>query len=503
MSASPTSWNPAPPGLAVPLGSRPMAAPNLNWWLLLICLAGIIIVLADGFTRPSMIEAENIALEPLTYEPYEGAFVFAVFMLPLTLGYATSAGASRKEALLLWFILCTVAYAKDFSYIKVPESKLFITDIVLAVLLASQYKRMGRALRALGMLPVLALSAFVLSGMISAARGFLGGEEKALVFRDSAIFAYSFFLFPGFLLVSSWTGVKRFFLFFTLGAVFCSLNAAAWFVMQPGQRRYLGYGIYVVIALLGLLLGRANGILKRSGWFLPAVLTIGILLFNSRAAYAAMAGAIAVILLVGVQLQQKHAIRARLNLVFKLTAMLCLVLAIVLQTRTGSTFVERSLEEVTAAALDPSQDPTSQFRFMAWAEAITRFSRNPVVGEGYGVPFTFDIYNEDPRPHDTYLTILYKMGIVGISPFLFLLATFFFRSWRTLFANRTRKETAWLYVLLVGVVAQCLNGLFNYVVESPFMASMFWISIGMGFRMILILRSNADQSVRVSNELAL
>ena len=67
--------------------------------------------------------------------------------------------------------------------------------------------------------------------------------------------------------------------------------------MQPGQRRYMGYGIYVVIALLGLLLGRANGIFRRSGWFLPAVLTIGILLFNARAAYAAMAGAIAVILL--------------------------------------------------------------------------------------------------------------------------------------------------------------------------------------------------------------
>jgi len=159
-------------------------------------------------------------------------------------------------------------------------------------------------------------------------------------------------------------------------------------------------------------------------------------------------------------------------------------------------------EEVTAAALDPSQDPTSQFRFMAWAEAITRFSQNPVVGEGYGVPFTFDIYDDDPRPHDTYLTILYKMGIVGFSPFLLLLATFFFRGWRTVLANRNRQETVWLYVLLVGLVAQCLNGLFNYVVESPYMASMFWISIGMGFRMVLMLQSSAGLAVRSTQELA-
>jgi O-antigen ligase len=501
MSTSPTSWTPSPPDLALSVGSRSMGAPNLNWWLLLICLVGLLIVLGDGFTRPSMIDAEETAIEPLTYEPYQGAFVFAFFMLPLTLGYATSAGIARKEALFLWFILCTIAYAKDFSYIGIPGSKVFVTDIVLAILLASQYKFLRNALRSLGILPVLALAAFVLSGVISAVRGFLGGEERALVFRDSAIFVYSSFLLLGFLLISSWSGVRRVFLFFTLGVVFCSLNAAAWFVMQPGQRRYMGYGIYVVIALLGLLLGRANGILKRSGWFLPGVLTIGILLFNARAAYAAMAGTIAVVLLVGVQLQKKHAIRARLNLVFKLTAMLVLVLAIVLQTRTGSMFIERSLEEVTAAALDPSQDPTSQFRFLAWAEAITRFSRNPAVGEGYGVPFTFDIYNDDPRPHDTYLTILYKMGIVGIFPFLFLLATFFLRSGRALFAHRTRRETVWLYVLLVGVVAQCLNGLFNYVVESPFMASMFWISIGMGFRMVLMLQSNTVETDRFSNEL--
>jgi O-antigen ligase len=303
-------------------------------------------------------------------------------------------------------------------------------------------------------------------------------------------------------MISSWDGVRRAFLFFTLGAVFCSLNAAAWFIAEPGQRRYLGYGIYLVAALVGVFVARANGIVKRSGWFLPAVLTVGILLFNARAAYLAMGGALAVVLLVGVQLQKRHAIAARLKLLFKLTAMLALVLAVVLQSRTGSDFVRRSIEEVTAAALDPSADPTSQFRFLAWAEAIARFSRNPAVGEGFGVPFTFSIYNDDPRPHDTYLTILYKMGIIGFIPFTVLLATFFGRGWRALFAYRGRKETAWLYILLIGVLAQCLNGLFNYVVESPFMASIFWISLGMGFRMVLMLHSKTDASGGFSNELA-
>lgn len=488
--------------MALPSASLRAGRNSLNWWVLLICLAGLIVVLADGFSRPLMLENEETAIEPLTYEPFYGAFVFAFCMLPLTLGYARSARVSWQEGLFLWFVLCTVAYTKDFSYMGVPGTKLFVTDMVLATLLASQYKSLRNGLRSLGKLPVLAMAAFVLSGVISAYRGFLGGQEKALVFRDSAIFVYSSFLLLGFLLITSWAGVRRTFLFFTLGAVFCSLNAAAWFVMQPGQRRYLGYGIYLVAAVVGWFVGRANGILKRSSWLLPAILSIGILLFSARAAYAALAGTLGVVFLVGVQLQERHAIMARIKLLFKLAAMLLLVLAVVLQTRRGSSFVERSVEEATAAALDPSQDPTSQFRFLAWAEAITRFSQSPVVGEGYGVPFTFDIYNDDPRPHDTYLTILYKMGIVGILPFGVLLATFLFQGWRTLFAFRDRKETAWLYVLLLGVLAQCLNGVFNYVVESPFMASMFWISIGIGFRMVFMLRQTAVGGVRSANELA-
>src|SRR5450631_1497986 len=191
MSTSSTSWTPTPPSLAVPPHSRAMGGSSLNWWLLLICLVGLIIVLADGFTRPSMIEAEETAIEPLTYEPYSGAYVFAFFMLPLTLGYAASTGVSRKEALFLWFILCTVAYAKDFSYVGIPGSKLFVTDMVMVSLLVWQRKSVRDGLRSLGTLPVLALSAFVLSGVLSVARGFLAGEEKALVFRDSAIFVYS------------------------------------------------------------------------------------------------------------------------------------------------------------------------------------------------------------------------------------------------------------------------------------------------------------------------
>jgi O-antigen ligase len=175
-----------------------------------------------------------------------------------------------------------------------------------------------------------------------------------------------------------------------------------------------------------------------------------------------------------------------------------LVVGVMSQTRIGAQFIQRSTDEVVAAILQPSDDPTSEFRLIAWAEALMRFQQNPLLGEGYGVPFTFDIYNEDPRPHNTYLTILYKMGIVGFIPFALLVATFFSRLCRTLLIHRYNREALMLYVVLLGVVAQCLNGLFNFIVESPFMASIFWLSMGMGFRMVIMLQAGEHTTAPVA-----
>jgi O-antigen ligase len=235
----------------------------------------------------------------------------------------------------------------------------------------------------------------------------------------------------------------------------------------------------------------------REAWPLSALLIVGIFLFNSRAAYFALAGTMALVLLAGAQLHTRHALIGRLKLLFTVSVVACLMLVAMLQTTIGSEFVQRSTQEIAAAA-QPSDDPTSEFRLLAWAEAISRFHDNPYVGEGYGTPFTFSIYNDDPRPHNTYLTILYKMGVVGFIPFAVLLATFFFRAGRALFANRHKRHSVFLYILLLGVVAQCLNGVFNYMVESPFMASIFWLSLGTGFRMVLLLEAESEPAQSLS-----
>src|SRR5690348_14113785 len=82
--------------------------------LITMLVVGAWIVFQDGFARGPF---EWVTPDPLTYEPYPAAKIFAVITLPLTLLYAASVRAPLSQAVFLWFILCTVTYAKDYAYI--------------------------------------------------------------------------------------------------------------------------------------------------------------------------------------------------------------------------------------------------------------------------------------------------------------------------------------------------------------------------------------------------
>jgi O-antigen ligase len=497
----PPSFGHAQPGssLMLPL---PQVTPRrqsvlLNWWLVPIVLIGMMVVIADGLTRPLVLEEEKVNGEALTYEPYHAALVFAFFMLPLMVAYGSTARLSRKETLFLWFLLCTATYAKDFSYIRLPGVGIYVTDVVLLTLTLSLSSRLRAGLRSLGGLPATALVGFFVCGLLAAGRGLFSGQDKILVLRDSALVVYSLFLPLGFLLVSSWESVKRIYVFVVLGAVLCTLNAFVWFLMQPGQRRYVAYGPYVLISLLGTIILTNNRLIRPAlGWSLVGLLGLGVLLTNARTIYVSLAVALLIMILVG------PTARLRINARSLRSAALLSVTLVglfwtVSRTRAGAELVELTETELVSGTLNYADDPNAGFRFLAWLEALHRFSEHPLTGEGYGVPFIFDLDQSDVRPHNTYLTVLYKTGLIGIAPLILLLVSFHGRGWKRLRSASGQPDALLFYVLLMGQVVMSIFGLLNLLLESPFLASVFWLILGIGFRMMYMLASSQQAAPRL------
>ena len=457
----------------------------INGWLVLIVVLGAVIAVADGLTRAPNPELELSPPQPLAYEPYRAAFLLAGLTLPLMFAYAKRACASLTEGLFLWFVFCTTAYMKDFSYLRWPGVPLFVTDIVLTVLLVSIYIVPRRRATPYPPLLNIFLALFIAAGALAAARGFLGHRDTILVLRDSALVGYSLFLLVGYHLLRSWLAVRRVAVWFLSGAVLSVLNGLGWLVVAPEQRRFVAPGIYVLVSLVAVLVMMANRFIKpRVGWIFAGIFSLGFLLANARSLFIALAVVFLVVLFVpGMQPKKLRSTRLVTALVAA-AVLVCTFAFLFLHLQVGRDFTTRVADNFASGILHTSDDPFWKFRVMAWKEAQRRFEQYPPAGEGFGIPFNFDIWDNDPRPHNTFLTVLYKMGLLGFLPLLALLVYFFWLCVRAVHCNSENRRVSFLQTLILAQVSFCVWGGADSVLESPFLASLFWVGMGLGLGMI-------------------
>jgi O-antigen ligase len=180
------------------------------------------------------------------------------------------------------------------------------------------------------------------------------------------------------------------------------------------------------------------------------------------------------------------------------------------QTRVGSAFMDRSEKMLASGTIGFEHDPNALWRFAAWGTALTLFVQHPIFGTGYGVHFSpFDVsvskggsplatrvvaVDVDTRPHNTYLTVLYQMGLLGLCSLAAVLLCYFFRGWSLLRRFRRESRSVWLYVALLFQLCMCLYGGLNLMFESPFSASIFWLGLGVGWRIQNLLRAGNVQA---------
>ena len=471
----------------------------INIWLVLIVALGAVIAVGDGLTRAPNLELELFPPQPLEYEPYHAAFLLAGLTLPLMFAYAKKARVSLTEGLFLWFTFCTTAYMKDFSYLRMPGTPLFVTDIVLVALLFSiyilprprpHYPRNSLALS-------IFLIVFVAAGLVSAARGFWGQGLPILVLRDSALIAYAFFLLVGYQLFPSWLAIKRLAVWFLLGTGLSVLNGLGRFVDAPEERRFVVAGIYVLVSQMAVLVLLANRLIRpKAGWPLAAVFSLGLLLANMRSIFISLAIVMGAAFLVPGLVRRKSRLLSVVATLVLAIVLACSFALLSFHLQAGRDFATRVSDELDSAVFHTGDDPYWQFRLAAWSEAWRRFEKYPPGGEGFGIPFVFEIWDNDARPHNTFLTVLYKMGLLGFLPLLVFLAYFFWLGLRAVYRNSANRRVAFLEIVILAQFSFCVYGGAFPVFESPYAASLFWAGMGIGLR--IIKNFDLERSLRSS-----
>ncbi|HTF24326.1 MAG TPA: O-antigen ligase family protein [Candidatus Limnocylindria bacterium] len=453
----------------------------INIWLVLIVALGAVIAVGDGLTRAPNLELELSPPQPLGYEPYYAAFLLAGVTLPLMFAYVKKARVSLAEGLFLWFAFCTTAYAKDFSYLRWPGTPLFVTDVVLIVLLLSIYIVPRRRYSHLPLVLSIFLGLFIAAGVLAAARGFLGRCDPILVLRDSALIGYALFLLVGYHLFSGWLAIRRVAAWFLLGTALSVLNGLAWLVVAPEQRRFVAPGVYVLVSLVGVLIMLANRLIRpRVGWLFVGVFSLGLLLANARSLFVCLAIVFLVVLFVPGMLRRKLRSARLVTTLATAAVLVCAFAFLFLHLQVGRDFTTRVADNMASGILHTGDDAFWQFRLTAWKEARRRFEQYPPAGEGFGIPFNFEIWDNDPRPHNTFVTVLYKMGLLGFLPLFALLAYFFWFCLRAVHRNSANGRISFLQMLILAQVSFCVWGGADSMLESPYLASLFWVGMGIG-----------------------
>ena len=228
------------------------------------------------------------------------------------------------------------------------------------------------------------------------------------------------------------------------------------------------------LTLLGLLLVLAAGTQSRGG-FLAAVLILTVVFFAARHARGAMLGVLVLAILVAI-------LAAALDVKFQMD-----------RRELSVDQVLENFQSVGSEARSGSQfDNTTQWRLNLWNLVVEDVFVGERVWTGFGfgenLALRYDYQTPDEsvplrNPHNSHLSVLARMGTVGMALWIAMFATWFGglvrarRQFRELGEDRRAALSLWL---MLAMTALLVNAFFDPTIEGPYVGIPLWSLFGVG-----------------------
>jgi len=150
-----------------------------------------------------------------------------------------------------------------------------------------------------------------------------------------------------------------------------------------------------------------------------------------------------------------------------------------------------------------------RWRLAYWKALVTRTSHHPFFGVGFGIPAHFRWHgvlydartgdSRDPNdvtpPHNSFINILYRTGLLGLLPCLILIGIGMIRTARLLPRLHRARERADVVGLLCLFVFVLVVANLNVALEGPYMGMFFWSLLALLFIVPRLLTDSAAPHV--------
>jgi len=156
---------------------------------------------------------------------------------------------------------------------------------------------------------------------------------------------------------------------------------------------------------------------------------------------------------------------------------------------------------------------TVQWRLELWKQAIVKGSESHLLfGSGFGKGFEFTgriagvylpkatgvgVDSNIIPPHNGYITLFYKMGLVGVLSFVAVNLYFFIKCLNFYKGSRDPFKKHLMLAFLASFIFWHIMSCFFVVLECPHMGIFLWIIIGLGLSLICV--DNKEKLLRHAN----
>lgn len=379
-------------------------------------------------------------------------------------------------AIVLW-VGALLADGRVISHIRLGP--LYVTEAVLALLLAATLVPLLFA-RLRGPLPRSSWAAAVLVVAGLAAMALHGGFQGTGWLRNSALVYYTLFAVIAASFKPTEIFHRRLFLSTVVGSMIGLVLVLTHHAGSPEVATSTGalrvaHGSFALpfgIAPLVILAAVRQELVGRRFLALIPPLILGLILINHRSAWIGFVVAATLLVIVT---------RVTVPVLIGALAIGC-VLAFIL---TGSHSRTSSLGEEIARArtVTSTADPNARFRLQFWRSLVDRSLTSPLVGAGFD-PYPAELrpaaVRSDPTvdPHSSWVALAYRVGPIATALSIFLILSMVARGFSLSRLGGGQRVGA--IVLLSAVVTYiAIFAAFNVVLELPYSAALFWISVGL------------------------
>jgi O-antigen ligase len=422
----------------------------------------------------------------------------------------TDSGTSSAELLMLFLIAGTIGLGRQFSYLGIKirgmDATLYITEMVLAAAcLLVWVRKIITKDRLLTRSPLNFLFLLYYAvGLVCLWRGLPVFGMEAM--RHSVVVYYSLFYFLMLELVGDMHHLERFLKYsllastLALGVIFYNSIFDIGVMTPQGIKGYGGNigSLSLTFCFFFWLSLNAFGVRCKARIFLLILIPFQILavvLGQHRSLLVAIAGGLVFFLvLIGKTRVLKYTSLA-------LCGFLLIFSIVYFSGISSNNSLVRDTLSRASTILTPEEDPNSAHRIAMWDKILDRTSKRPFLGEGFGPPFSvffgskfYDYSERRLHPHNSFLWILNRMGIIGFGIFAFLMVRFYNSALKAYRRMRPGKSKAYLLALMSCHICISIFAAFNVVLEGPSMGIFFWVIMGLAMALTKISENELKES---------